>query len=164
MEALATYDDRIHNPAMNLGEKLKKLVKARGMTREELLSAVNGLGVELSKSALGNYFADINKPQLEVALALARVLAVPLDYLADDAMDDLAPRRDELTPDEAAVLSHYRVQRRKEGPAFDPDELAWRIANPRVDYGIPIQDVPPPGEPGRPTGGATAKGVAGNGG
>jgi transcriptional regulator with XRE-family HTH domain len=167
MEHLAMNAVVAHDSAMTLGMKLKRLAKARGMSREEILEAVAAQGVDLSKSALGNYFADINKPQLDVALALARALGVPLDYLADEGQAEPPASKDELAADEVAVLSHYRVQRRKEIEAgerepLDPDELAWRIAARRVDYGMPIQDLPAAGRPG--AGDVPAKGAAGNGG
>lgn len=125
----------VDDPSMTFGEKLKMLARTRNLSRDAILAGVAARGVELSKSALGNYFADVARPQLGTALALARVLGVSLDFLADDAMEQeptaSSAEAGGITPDERAVLGFYRLQRKREGEAFSPEELGWRIAEPR---------------------------------
>lgn len=74
---------------MTLAEKLEKLIAERGWKQADLARAI-----DMGRSTVGNWFNSPSKPDLDSALKLARVLAVPLDYLADDAQDDPPPGPD----------------------------------------------------------------------
>lgn len=92
--------------AMTLGEKLHKLCNEKGWTQSRLLKAVPGA----SKSSMSNWFSGKHRPDLESAMAIARILGVPLDYLADDDQDD--PPAPALPKDEEDVLDFYRSLKR----------------------------------------------------
>lgn len=93
--------------AMKLHEKLRRLCGQRGWGQSSLLEVVP----HVTKSSMSNWWSGKYRPDLESALLIARALAVPLDYLADDAQDD-PPAIEELPEDEAAVLRVYRNLKR----------------------------------------------------
>ena len=87
---------------MTLGEKLSKLIATRGTNKANVART---LGV--SKSTIANWIEGKGVPKLYEAAKLADALGVPLDYLADDTLDE--PPGPELAPDEAEV---FRLVRR----------------------------------------------------
>lgn len=89
--------------AMRLNEKLQMLCGRRGWGQSNLLEVVP----DVTKSSMSNWWKGKYRPDLESALRIARALDVPLDYLADDALDDPPPSRD-LPADEEHVLKVYR--------------------------------------------------------
>lgn len=93
--------------AMKLNEKLHRLCEAKGWTQSQLLKSVPGA----SKSSMSNWFKGKHKPDLESAMAMARILGVTLDYLADDDQDD-PPAFPEVPKDEVEVLDFYRSLKR----------------------------------------------------
>jgi transcriptional regulator with XRE-family HTH domain len=90
---------------MKLFEKLNRLADERGLSQRRIAACFGEVGKW--KDKINDWFNDKRKPSLVEGLALARCLGVPLEYLADDAMDD--PPAPELTEDERAVLDLYRA-------------------------------------------------------
>ena len=70
---------------MDIHTKLDRLITSSGMTAAEV-----GRRARITPDAISRWRAGTGgrKPSLFQALALARVLGVPLEYLADEAMDD----------------------------------------------------------------------------
>jgi transcriptional regulator with XRE-family HTH domain len=99
METMTTFE-----------EKLGKLCRKRRWKQAALMKAVNERCRDdpVSKSTVSRWLNGDGKPFEQWALALARALNVPLDYLADDAQDEL-PRG--LKPDEQSVIDVYRSMR-----------------------------------------------------
>lgn len=58
------------------GDRLKELREDRNMNQDELASLVN-----LTRSAISSYETNTNVPSLEIAIKLADVFEVSLDYL-----------------------------------------------------------------------------------
>ena len=61
---------------MILGERLKKLRTAKGISQKELAEIV-----DVSKSAISKYESGILEPNIRVQLLLARTFNVSVDYL-----------------------------------------------------------------------------------
>src|SRR4051812_43931960 len=125
--------------AMIFREKLDKLIDRRG-TSQAALSRETGI----AQSAISEMTKGKRRPYADQALLLARALGVTLDFLVDDALDEPPASSSGLTSEDESVLSHYRVQKRKEAlirgrKPFTPDELAWRIAEPRYVGMIPVE-------------------------
>lgn len=88
--------------AMRLNVKLQLLCSQRGWGQSDLLDRVGGIG----KSTLSNWFNGRNKPDLESSLRIARAFGVPLEYLADDELDEPPPPPSPpLSVDEEAILA-----------------------------------------------------------
>lgn len=119
MEAMATFD-----------QKLGKLCRKRRWKQAALMNAVNDHCRDdpVSKSTVSRWLNGENKPFDQWALALARALDVPLDYLADDAQEDLPCS--ELKPDERSLVEIYRGFRDNEGMTLEEarDRLMARTA------------------------------------
>jgi transcriptional regulator with XRE-family HTH domain len=65
---------------------LHHLCLLRGFNQSKLAARLGGI---VSDSTVGNWFVGKTIPSLPVALQLARILGVPLEYLADDSMTGL---------------------------------------------------------------------------
>jgi transcriptional regulator with XRE-family HTH domain len=111
---------------MRFDEKLRRLCQRRGLTQAQLMRAVGA-----SKSTMSNWFNGKNKPDLETALKMARFLDVPLEYLADDALEEPPPglseekRRalwllDQMPLDEAIRRLMAVPQRPAAAPSVEP--------------------------------------------
>jgi transcriptional regulator with XRE-family HTH domain len=113
--------------AMRFHDKLKLAMKQNGLDRDDLIRAVAVHGQDLTKSTLSNYLKGDTRPSMMMALALARVLKISLDYLADDQVAEAPQVQGALSPDERAVIALYRVKREIEGERFTPEELGRRV-------------------------------------
>lgn len=89
---------------MEIKDKLATLCEQRRFDRYELLQFVE----DVSRSTIDNWFSGKTRPTLAAALKLARGLRVPLEYLADDAIDDVPEESPGLTQDETMALDVYR--------------------------------------------------------
>jgi transcriptional regulator with XRE-family HTH domain len=93
--------------AMTFAQKLDKLCEGRRWTQADLMRAVNAVSKKkVSTNTVSRWFNGVGKPFNKWAVPLARALEVPLDYLADDAQNDLP--RPELDPDERSILVIFR--------------------------------------------------------
>jgi transcriptional regulator with XRE-family HTH domain len=146
---------------MDLASKLKRLCEAKGFTNVADLARK----VKVPKSSLHRWFHGEAWPRLAEGLRLARVLEVPLDYLADDEMEEVpAPARDGLDGDERFLVQMIRDLRltRAEavrrlaceatgkGPAttvaaHDEDEAARRAKEEKRRLGFERQEPLPEG-------------------
>lgn len=59
------------------GDRLKELREDKNLNQDELANMVN-----LTRSAISSYETNTNVPSLEVAIKLADIFEVSLDYLA----------------------------------------------------------------------------------
>jgi transcriptional regulator with XRE-family HTH domain len=69
--------------AMTFGEKVAKLVDRAGITQKDLATSLG-----LSESRVSEWLHRGTAPKLTVAARLAKILGVPVDYLADDDQDE----------------------------------------------------------------------------
>jgi transcriptional regulator with XRE-family HTH domain len=99
-------------------QKLEKLCRKRRWKQAALMNAVNDHCRDdpVSKSTVSRWLNGEGKPFDQWALALARALEVPLDYLADDAQEDPLPG---LKPDERSLVEIYRGFRDNEGMTLE---------------------------------------------
>jgi transcriptional regulator with XRE-family HTH domain len=146
---------------MNLAEKLERLRRRAGLSQGELAASVGTYQSRISEWELAK-----GGPNLAQALRLARLLGVPLDYLADDAQDE-PPPASALSEDERYVLRtlralgldaesairglHFAAMPRAEAPAPAPDDdwegVSQVDMNPRP---APLRSPRrPPSAPGR---------------
>jgi transcriptional regulator with XRE-family HTH domain len=99
MEHLARAGFHVHiTSGMELHAKLKRLCEVKGWEQSELNRRAGSL---VSKSAMSSYFSGATKPPIDVALAIANALQVPIQYLADDSLTELPPSPD---PDERRLI------------------------------------------------------------
>lgn len=90
---------------MKLADKLNRLLRESTTGVTEVARRAN-----VSKSSLYRWLNGASYPPVDEALRLARVLGVPLDYLADDELDECpAPATAEITEDERAILEVFRA-------------------------------------------------------
>ena len=90
-------------------DKIRRLSKLKGWTQGEFASLAG-----LHKSRISKWASDEGEPTLVQGLTMARLLGVPLEYLADDA----APEID--SPEARRELEVWRIVRE-----IGPEE-AWR--------------------------------------
>ena len=76
---------------MILGERLKKLRTAKGISQKELAEIV-----DVSKSAMSKYESGILEPNIRVQLLLARTFNVSVDYLVGNTDADILEDNKEL--------------------------------------------------------------------
>lgn len=92
---------------MGYAEKLQKLCVQKGLDQSTLAEAVG-----LSRSSISRILSGGQEPKLGVAWTLARLVGVPLDYLADEECDDEEPGRGGayvyLSEDELTILKLVR--------------------------------------------------------
>lgn len=91
---------------MGYAEKLQKLCVQKGLDQAVLAEAVG-----LSRSSISRILSGAQEPKLGVAWKLARLLGVPLDYLADEESDEEAERSGALvrvSEDEQTILKVVR--------------------------------------------------------
>lgn len=97
---------------MKFSEKLYNLIQLRGMTQGAVARRAG-----LAPSAITDMTAGVRRPYMDQALKIAKVLDVPLDYLADDDLDEMP---EQLPDDEAHVLRVYKNLKRT--GALDEDQ------------------------------------------
>jgi transcriptional regulator with XRE-family HTH domain len=61
---------------LNIGDKITELRKAKGWSQSDLAKAI-----EASRDIIGKYERNENSPSIEMALKIAKVFDVPVDYL-----------------------------------------------------------------------------------
>lgn len=111
---------------MRYSEKLTKLCESRNWDQADLWRAI---GKSVRRSTLSNWFNDQTRPDMATGLLVARALGVPLDYLADDAMEkppEMAPSVG-LSADEEVILDMARtlgIERAKERMLLVPQGAA----------------------------------------
>ncbi len=69
-----------------LGEKLLQIRTGLGLSQSEMMRAL-GLHEKLFASAVSGYEIGKREPPIPVLLKYARVAGVPMEVLADDALD-----------------------------------------------------------------------------
>lgn len=90
------------NVTVELTEKLKALCAAKDLTPADLARKIGGV----PKSTMYNWFNGRNDPDIKSAKLIADALGVPLDYLADDSLDE--PPALDLSPDERRIVDIIR--------------------------------------------------------
>lgn len=83
-------------------EKVERLATAKGLRKKQIADVMAVYPTRISDWIAGGTW----RPDLNQALRLARLLDVPLEYLADDEMDEIP--RPELTDAEIEVLKIVR--------------------------------------------------------
>jgi len=99
-------------------EKIEKLLAAKGWKQNAFEKAA-----VLAENRISEWKDGEGEPTLRQALRIARLLQVPLEYLADDSLDEPLPSTG-VTPDEAAILDLFRALR------LDKAEGLRRLASP----------------------------------
>jgi transcriptional regulator with XRE-family HTH domain len=102
---------------MRFHEKLKRLCGERRLTQADFLREMP----EVGKTTMYYWFTGRNKPDLDSALRMAKILNVPLDYLADEELEELPSP--EFNDDERLLIE---VARTLQGGAR---EALWRVTN-----------------------------------
>jgi transcriptional regulator with XRE-family HTH domain len=108
---------------MRLNEKLQKLCDEQGLDSQRDLARL----AKLSKSSVSRWVNGETRPRMLQALMLARALKVPLEYLIDDAMEEVPAV---LPPDEQFVLRVYRNLKADPAQRLDEDEAQRRLSRP----------------------------------
>jgi transcriptional regulator with XRE-family HTH domain len=123
---------------MRLNEKLLKLCDERGLDSQRDLARL----AKLSKSSVSRWVNGETRPRMLQALKLARALKVPLEYLIDDAMEEMPPV---LPPDEEFVLRVYRNLKADPAQGLDEDEAQRRLSRPsQAQIQARAKPTPPP--------------------
>lgn len=99
---------------MRFPEKLILVIQDSGLSQARI-----SRDAELHPSALSDMTAGKRRPYMDQALKLARALKVPLEYLADDSLDE--PPEPQLTDDDAFVIRAVRAM------GISADEAVRRI-------------------------------------
>jgi transcriptional regulator with XRE-family HTH domain len=86
---------------MGFAEKLTLLIERTGKNQSRLQRETGLAQTAISAMTLGQ-----RRPYMDQALLLARALGVPLDYLADDSIDEVPTP--EVSKDELPLLRLYR--------------------------------------------------------
>lgn len=145
MSTIAVGSFDTFTDVMKFGDKLRRLLKAKRYSQE---SVANQLGV--SQGLVSGWCAGKYNPDLFQGKALADLLEVSLDFLADDAQEE--PRTAaEVSPDEQTVIEIMRALDVPKNAAIQA--LAF-IARERagMDKDAPLTLLPP-GSSGRIVGG-----------
>lgn len=142
---------------MKFATKLKKLIEARGWNKSHVAKGMRVSGSTLTRWTRedpGKGKKSPTKPKLEQLLLLSRLFDVPMEYLADDAMDEPPAG---LNWQERAILAFSRSM----GLQAAMDRLARQgDAPPAVLPVTPAQgfldhdgnSIPPPAPPRRGAG------------
>jgi transcriptional regulator with XRE-family HTH domain len=73
---------------MSFGARVIEVRKERGMSQEQLAKALGA-----TPTTVGRYERDEVKPSIEVAVKIAEVLEVSLDYLTGRSQNDLKDKK-----------------------------------------------------------------------
>jgi transcriptional regulator with XRE-family HTH domain len=73
---------------MSFGARVIEVRKERGMSQEQLAKALGA-----TPTTVGRYERDEVKPSIEVAVKIAEVLEVSLDYLTGSSQNDLKDKK-----------------------------------------------------------------------
>jgi transcriptional regulator with XRE-family HTH domain len=106
--------------SMRLDEKLERLARRKGLKQADVARAVKGLP-GAAKSSVANWFAGLQRPSLEAALRIARLLGVSVDYLADDDLDE--PEAVSFSEDQLAILQWVEEKRLSRNQAIEAISL-----------------------------------------
>jgi transcriptional regulator with XRE-family HTH domain len=101
-----------------IGERLRKLRKAKGMTQEQVAAYLNA-----AKSTVSQYENNVNEPDLKTLVKLADLFGVTVDYLfgrepadrdkKEDKPDWPQLLKENLTEEEAEYLQESLAMYRK---------------------------------------------------
>lgn len=100
-----------------IGERLRKLRKAKGMTQEQVAAYLNA-----AKSTVSQYENNVNEPDLQTLVKLADLFGVSVDYLFGrgepaDKKEETADwphlLKEKLTEEEAEYLQESLAMYRK---------------------------------------------------
>lgn len=99
-----------------IGERLRKLRKAKGMTQEQVAAHLNA-----AKSTVSQYENNVNEPDLQTLVKLADLFGVSVDYLfgresadkKEDKSDWPHLLKEKLTEEEAEYLQESLAMYRK---------------------------------------------------
>ena len=102
-----------------IGERLRKLRKAKGMTQEQVAAYLNA-----AKSTVSQYENNVNEPDLKTLVKLADLFGVSVDHLFGREPADKAGRKEDkpewpqllkenLTEEEAEYLQESLAMYRK---------------------------------------------------
>lgn len=117
----------VSSVAMEFTKKLRMLLKRRRISQEILASEI---GVSQNKVSL--WANGRNLPDIREAAAIARVLDVDVNYLADDGLDEMP--KPTLSRDQDYVLRYF------DGSGLSADVAVQRMR------GIDIVPSPSPGD------------------
>ncbi len=87
---------------MNLVEKIEKLLSDRGWKQIDLAEAIG-----VSKQRVSQWMQGTGQPKPYHLLRMARALNVPMEFLADDTMEDIAAQG--VSAEEMKVVEMARV-------------------------------------------------------
>lgn len=106
---------------MPMVDKLVRRLEQQGYTQ-----AGFELATGLTKNRIAKWKAGQGEPTARQALRMARLLAVPLEWLVDDSVDDGGG----LSPEEQALLAEARrvglEEARRRLGGVGPEPQAWR--------------------------------------
>ena len=103
---------------MKLSDKLEILRERSGLSAREVARRLR-----TPTTTFGRWLSGETEPRLSESAAIADLFGVPLDFLADDALDE-PPPVPELAIDEQAALEFYRDLRAALGPTTALKEVA----------------------------------------
>jgi transcriptional regulator with XRE-family HTH domain len=114
--------------ARKIGRRIVDLRRAAGIERQEDLAARLAVRFETSRSAIAGLEAGRDLPGREMAVALANLFRVPLDYLLGRTVPPGGPLVGEFIedPDELALIRFWRSLETPEERRL----LARMMANP----------------------------------
>lgn len=117
---------------MDFATKLSRLMRLHGDTNESLAQKLAGAGAEASRELVRRVVGGAD-PRLGFVRAVAEVYAVPVAYLADDAIDEPAAAPERISDEERDLV---RLIRRLGHP------IAWRRLT--LSEGDPVIETRPP--------------------
>jgi transcriptional regulator with XRE-family HTH domain len=132
---------RLLNGRMDLAKKLTRLFEARNLSYQDVAKHCG-----TNKTTVNNWVNHGLSPKLSQARALATLLGVPLDHLADDAQDEPAPG-----PSERRIDIEKVIARIGEDEAYNRlivVRRGKRERQPMVRDPLPGAAGPAPGSPG----------------
>jgi transcriptional regulator with XRE-family HTH domain len=123
--AVATVGGACASSDMTLAQKIVLLIERTGLTQADIARAAGVHPSRITELKAGKY-----SPPLPVALRIARVFQVPLEYLADGGQDDVPPPL--FTDEEATLIRLYRAYGLSPAAAYRALTEAASPANPGV--------------------------------
>lgn len=89
-------------------KNLKKIVKAKNMSLTAL-----AIELEVSQEAISQYISGKIKPKTAIIIKMASILNTTTDYLLD-LTDDPKPNNFNISEDENALLTNYKLLNKEE--------------------------------------------------